>query len=83
MAAERLLDVRGLPPCEPLERILAVLDGLAAGARIRALIDREPRPLFPLLAERGFDWQVAQLDADGCTLLVWRRGDAAAAPSEA
>jgi len=31
MTRERLLDVGALPPPEPLERILAALDTLAAG----------------------------------------------------
>ena len=46
---ERAIDVRGLPPCEPMERILAACDALQPGQRLRALLSREPLPLFPIL----------------------------------
>jgi len=54
-----VLDVRGLPPCEPFERTLAALDELAAGEVLDVLIHREPFPLYDLLRERGFTWQIA------------------------
>lgn len=61
-----LLDVRGLPPCEPFERTLSRLDELAAGEVLEVLIHREPFPLYDLLRERGFTWQVSpETDADG------------------
>lgn len=70
------LDVRGLPPCEPMERILAACAALAPGDTIHALISREPLPLYPLLQQRGLAWQVLALDEDGCELLI-RLADAA------
>lgn len=73
------LDVRGLPPCEPMERILESCDRLTAGQCLRALISREPVPLLPLLEQRGFDWRVVAFEEGRCELLVWRAGDAAAA----
>ena len=61
-----LLDVRGLPPCEPFERTLAALDELATGEVLEVLIHREPFPLYDLLRERGFTWQVVpETGADG------------------
>lgn len=64
------VDVRGLPPCEPMERILAACDALAADESIHALVSREPLPLYPLLQQRGLVWQVLALDEDGCELLI-------------
>lgn len=64
----RLLDVRGLPPCEPLERTLAALDELAPGDALEVLIHREPHPLYAILGERGYLWQAAAEPApDGST----------------
>jgi hypothetical protein len=77
---ETVLDVRGLVPCEPMERILAALDRLGTGERLRAVLDREPLPLFPLLGQRGFDHRVACLDGARCELLIWHHGDHAAVP---
>lgn len=80
MAATELeLDVRGLPPCEPMERILAGCDRLLPGQRLRALLSHEPLPLFPILAQRGFDWRVVAVVEGRCELLVWRAGDLQAA----
>jgi uncharacterized protein (DUF2249 family) len=81
-ATELNLDVRGLPPCEPMERILASTDRLLPGQRLRALISREPLPLLPLLQQRGFDWRVVAVVEDRCELLVWRAGDLQAAAGE-
>lgn len=73
MAGEIAIDVRGLEPCEPMERILTRLDTLGADQQLRALIDREPLPLYPLLEQRGFGWKVLAMDDDGCELLIWPR----------
>lgn len=75
-APEVELDVRGLPPPEPLEQILAQLGCMEPGRRLRALISREPLPLYPLLAERGYDWHVVDLEEGRCELLIWAAGDA-------
>lgn len=48
------LDVCGLAPPEPLERVLDALSTLLPGQRLRVLIDREPRPLYPILRQNGF-----------------------------
>jgi len=65
------LDVRGLPPCEPMERILAAIETLAPGQSLLATISREPRPLLPMLEQRGFVWRIERNDADGCELRIW------------
>jgi uncharacterized protein (DUF2249 family) len=74
-ASELYLDVRGLPPCEPMERILASSDQLLPGQCLHALLSREPLPLFPILQQRGFDWRVVAVEEGRCELLIWRSGD--------
>ncbi len=60
-----VLDVRGLPPCEPFDRIMAALDSLPAGEQLEVLIHREPFPLYDWLRERGWAWQVVREDFSG------------------
>ncbi|MGB6006803.1 DUF2249 domain-containing protein [Castellaniella sp.] len=48
------LDVRGLPPPEPLEHCLEALADLTPGQRLNMLIDREPYPLYAMLDRDGF-----------------------------
>ncbi len=51
---EILIDARWLRPPEPMEMVLHALDQLRPGQSIRMLLHREPFPLYPLLAERGY-----------------------------
>lgn len=51
------LDVRGLAPPEPLEQVLEALSTLQRGQTIRMLIDREPRPLYPILQRDGYSYE--------------------------
>jgi uncharacterized protein (DUF2249 family) len=48
------IDARGLEPPEPLIRILAGLEALAVGKRLRAMTDRRPCHLFGEAEQRGF-----------------------------
>jgi uncharacterized protein (DUF2249 family) len=57
-----LLDVRGLMPPEPLERVLDALDLLGPGKRLRMLVDREPLPLYRILERNGFCYAGAMRD---------------------
>ncbi len=56
-----MLDVRGLPPPEPFERIMQALQEQDA---LHVLIHREPYPLYEVLKESGYFWQTRAL-ADG------------------
>lgn len=53
--ADLTLDVRNLPPPEPLERCLEKIWELAGDQRLHLLIDREPHPLFAILDRHGFE----------------------------
>lgn len=48
------LDVCGLEPPEPMERVLDALSLLPSNSRLCVLIDREPRPLYRILDNNGY-----------------------------
>lgn len=78
---EILVDARGLEPPEPMERVLQALALLRPGQGIRFLLHREPFPLYPLLAERGFRHDT-RMEDDGSYVILIRRTNASA-PGEA
>lgn len=74
---EILIDGRGLEPPEPLLRVLAALDAAQPGQTVRLLLPREPFPLYPLLAERGWRHDTVA-HADGNYAIHIRRADSGA-----
>lgn len=52
-----LLDLRGLAPPEPLERVIDALANLPPGRRLRMLIEREPLPLYHILQRNGYSYE--------------------------
>ena len=67
------LDVRGLEPPEPMVRTLAALETLSEG-RTRVQINvRVPQFLLPILAERGYAWEVDESPADHVVVRIRRR----------
>jgi len=64
MDTEIVLDVRGLEPPEPMERVLEALADMAPRQRLRMLIDREPRPLYRILDRNGYRYD-ARVREDG------------------
>lgn len=75
-APVRRLDLRDLDPPEPMVRILAALEAMAAGEVLAALLCREPVFLLPELAKRGHAWRGGfEPDRKTYALLV-RVGDA-------
>lgn len=58
--SEVFLDLRGLYPPEPMERVLGALADLQPAQQIRLLIEREPHPLFRILERNGYRYQTAQ-----------------------
>jgi len=53
-AADVHLNVCGMEPPEPMEKVLDALSSLPLGKRLCMLIDREPRPLFRILDNNGY-----------------------------
>lgn len=66
------IDARGLEPPEPMEKVLQALALLRPGQTIRLLLHREPFPLYPLLADRGYRHDT-QMDVDGSYVILIRR----------
>ena len=71
------LDVRGLEPPAPLERILAALDGLADGDRLEVILDREPYPLYRILVRDGYAY-AARWQPGGCVVVIGREAQCGA-----
>ena len=72
LVCETTLALCGLEPPEPMERVLAALRTLAADAYLRMIIDREPLPLFALLARAGFDYEAHGPCAGRYEIDIWR-----------
>ncbi|MDZ7585341.1 MAG: DUF2249 domain-containing protein [Thiobacillus sp.] len=69
---EILIDARWLRPPEPMEMVLQALDQLRPGQSIRMLLHREPFPLYPLLAEKGYR-HATEMEADGSYVILIRQ----------
>lgn len=66
-----VLDVRGLNPPEPLMRTMAALETLPPGHVLVQINSRVPQFLLPLLAERGFAWEVDESQPDRVQVRIW------------
>ena len=62
MTNEIYLDVRGLAPPEPMERVLDALSCMQQDGQVRMLIDREPKPLYRILDQNGYRYAVTPRD---------------------
>ena len=76
---DNLLDVSGLEPPEPRDRIVAALGQLAPGEYLRVLHRREPLLFYPWLQEHGYAWRTQAGDATAFEIIIWRAADATAA----
>jgi uncharacterized protein (DUF2249 family) len=54
MARHVVVDIRGLAPPEPLERVLTTIADFHGGDTLKVLSDFEPTPLFRILDRDGF-----------------------------
>lgn len=69
---ETILDVRDLPPPEPLERVLDALPGLKSGDVLCMLHVREPFPLYGMLRDMGFAHAVHRTSRAPFEIRIWR-----------
>lgn len=76
-AEEILVDARELEPPEPMEKVMQTLALLRPEQSIRLLLHREPFPLYPLLAERGYR-HATRMEADGSYVILIHPVDRAA-----
>lgn len=65
------LDLRGMEPPEPLEKVLDALEHLPPGEQLRLVIEREPRPLYRILANNGFAYRTSTLPGFLYEVRVW------------
>ena len=49
-----IIDLRGLEPPEPMERVLTALSTLPNGQRLVILMPRKPVPLYKILDRNGY-----------------------------
>lgn len=68
-ADEIVVDARELEPPEPMEKVMRTLALLRPGQSIRLLLHREPFPLYPLLAERGYR-HATRMETDGSYVIL-------------
>ena len=66
-----VLDVRELPPPEPLKVTLGALAELDDDAVVVQVSDRVPQHLYPHLDDRGFAYDTVERD-DRVVTAIWR-----------
>lgn len=64
------LDVRDLPPPQPLQHTLERLAEMDAGTVLLQRNDRAPRHLYPKLTDRGYEYETIDRD-DVVTTVIW------------
>lgn len=67
------LNVCGLEPPEPMERVLDAISQMGRGQRLRMLIDREPRPLYRILDKNGFAYEAHCRPDYLYEILIWHK----------
>lgn len=54
------IDVRGLPPPQPLVEILRLVRSIDDGRALIVHLERDPQPLYPELAELGWAAEIIE-----------------------
>jgi uncharacterized protein (DUF2249 family) len=68
--SEIVVDGRGLPPPEPMEKVLAALDDLQPGQRLRFLIHRQPYPLYDILRRHHYRYETIERASGEFEILI-------------
>ncbi len=71
MGTPIMLDVRGLEPPEPMERVLGALDMLKPGEQLLMIIDRQPRPLYRVLNNNAYAYRETLRPEGIFEILIW------------
>jgi len=74
MGRELVLDVRGMEPPEPLERVLETVDRFVPGDRLKLIIDCRPVPLFRMLERNGFAYREEPGAESLYEITIWQKG---------
>src|SRR5690606_27286112 len=64
------LDVRDLFPPDPMVLTLAVLDHLPQNTKLIQINERTPQFLFESLVQRGFEYQVKEIDENQINTII-------------
>lgn len=70
---ELFLDLRGLFPPEPMERVLEALAAVRSGQQIRLLIEREPHPLFRILERNNYQYSCTEQESGLFQVIITER----------
>ena len=73
MPRDLTLDVRGMEPPEPLERVLETIGDFAPGDRLKLVIDCEPMPLYRILDRNGYAYRVEPGTVSQREITIWRQ----------
>lgn len=68
-----MLDVRGMEPPEPLEKVLQTIETFGDGDRLTLVIDCRPQPLFRILERSGFAYREQAGTASRYEITIWRQ----------
>jgi len=66
------LDVRGMEPPQPLERVLETIGDFQAGDRLTLIIDCHPTPLFKILDRNGYGYRTEPGKESIHEITIWR-----------
>jgi len=72
MGREVVLDVRGMDPPEPLERVLETIDNFVPGDVLKLVIDCRPQPLYRILDRSGFAFREKPGTESLYEISIWR-----------
>jgi uncharacterized protein (DUF2249 family) len=72
IARHETLDVRGMSPPEPIERVLEAIDAFKAGDTLKLVIDCHPVPLFRILDRNGYAYRVERGTESQYEITIWR-----------
>jgi uncharacterized protein (DUF2249 family) len=72
MGTPIMLDVRGLEPPEPMERVLGALSALEPDEQLLMMIDRQPRPLYRILHNNGYAFRETLKPEGIFEILIWQ-----------
>lgn len=75
MKAVVTVDVRGLAPPEPLQKILVSMKELEAGQVLQVWHRVEPCGLFPDISKLGFRYHIIRSMEGFCEFVIWKTDD--------
>ena len=75
MTRDITLDVRGMEPPEPLERVLETIGDFVPGDQLKLIIDCEPHPLYRILDKNGFAHRTEPGVVSQREITIWLKPD--------